>query len=140
MTTATHVIDCDADPFVPEGWKVEEHTKGGSLEWDPARVALYLSERQQGGGYLKGNELREELRSERVLNANALDYLLAHPELIPEKWRGQFVCFWGTIYRGWDGVLYVRYLSCDGGKWSWSCRWLDYDFYGSVPAVVLASN
>ena len=28
-----HAIDCDADPFIPEGWKVESHSKQGKIEW-----------------------------------------------------------------------------------------------------------
>ncbi|MDP2703628.1 MAG: hypothetical protein Q8P01_00105 [bacterium] len=82
---AEHVINCDADPFVPDGWKVEEHQKGGLFKWDPAQVLLYLSELQRKGGAIKkGNELWKELAGKPVLNANVLDYLLAHPHLIPE--------------------------------------------------------
>ena len=33
------------------------------------------------------------------LNANVLDYLLEHPELIPKKWKKYRIVFWGTIYR-----------------------------------------
>ncbi|MBI3589000.1 MAG: hypothetical protein HY093_01110, partial [Candidatus Liptonbacteria bacterium] len=40
-----HLIDCDADPFVPKGWEVVEHHKGGRLKWDTRKVKLYLSKR-----------------------------------------------------------------------------------------------
>src|SRR3989338_6301008 len=39
-----HVIDCDADPFLPQGWKgVEYHKKGGQLKLDLSQVRLHLS-------------------------------------------------------------------------------------------------
>ncbi len=128
-----HAIDCDADPFVPDGWKVEEHTKGGIFTWDPTKVEPYLSEKQKSDEYIVGNKLRGELKAQPVLNANVLDYLLSHPELIPEDWkkdeRGKtrHIFFWGTIYRHYDdlpplyddGLLHVRFL-----YWGRSyCRW-----------------
>ena len=54
-----HVIDLDAVPYCPEGWTVEDHRKGGQLEWDPAKVQLYLSKSQQGGKVILGTQLRE---------------------------------------------------------------------------------
>ena len=44
-----HAIDTDADPFVPQGWEVAEHRKGGILEWNPSRIRLHLSSNQQNG-------------------------------------------------------------------------------------------
>lgn len=133
-----HLIDCDADPYIPEGWKKEEHHKGGQLEWNPAKIQLYLSEKQKGR-YIKGYKLRKELAEKPVLNANVLDYLLAHSELIPEEWKGKFIFFWGTIYRDSDGGLVVRCLSWDGGEWSWRYYWLDYGWHVDSPAVLFAS-
>lgn len=134
-----HVIDCDADPFVPNGMKVVEHHKGGQLEWHAEKVALYLSKLQKNGEYIDGNKLRKELESMLVLNANVLDYLLAHSELIPEEWKSKAIFFWGTIYRHSDGTLYVRCLKWDGGQWHWYDYWLDYDFNSGYPAIVRAS-
>src|ERR1700733_12272386 len=37
-----YMIDCDANPCVPKGWKVEEHQKGGVFNWDASKVDLYL--------------------------------------------------------------------------------------------------
>src|SRR4051812_5109537 len=82
-----HVIDLDANPFVPNNWKVEEHKKGGQFKWNPASIRFHLSPNQQNGKVIEGNKLRKELANEPVLNANILDYLLAHPELIPEEWK-----------------------------------------------------
>jgi hypothetical protein len=130
-----HVIDCDADPFVPEGWAVESHKKGGLFKWDATKVKLYLSKNQKGDKYVQGHKLREELENQPVLNANVLDYLLARPELIPEEWKGKYVFFWGTVYRYSDGYLSVRCLCWGGGRWSWLHDWLGSSFYCDRPAA-----
>lgn len=132
------IIDCDADPFVPDGWRVEEHIKGGQLEWNPAKIQLYLSKHQQCG-VISGSKLRKELKDQPVLNANVLDHLLAHPEIIPEEWKGKTVFFWGTIYRYSGGLLIVRCLGWGGSQWVWSSCWLDDDWYDKNPAVLRTS-
>lgn len=134
-----HVIDCEADPFVPEGWSVEEHQKGGMFKWDAANVALHLDKGQKNGKYIEGHKLRKELAGKPVLSANVLDYLLAHPHLIPEEWKGKLVFFWGTIYRYRGGSLCVRYLRWGGDGWSWNFLWLVDGWTGSDPAAVPAS-
>lgn len=139
IVTPVHVIDCDADPFVPDGWSVEEHQKSGTFKWNAANVALHLDKGQKNGKYIEGNKLRKELAGKPVLNANVLDYLLAHPHLIPEEWKDKAVFFWGTIYRYRGGLLYVRYLGWDGDGWRWFAIWLDYGWHDIRPAAVLAS-
>ena len=133
MDTIEHVIDLDADPFVPNGWKVEEHRKGGQ---NASKVALYLSKGQQGGKVIDGNKLRKELADKSAFNANVLDYLLANPDLIPEEWKGKYVFFWGTVYRHSGGHLCVRCLCWDVGGWIWDGRWLGDHWYGRDPAAV----
>lgn len=135
-----HIIDLDADPYVPEKWTVVEHQKGGQLEWDQKKIALWLSENQKNGKAIKGHLLREELKGKPVFNANLLDYLLAHPELIPEEWKGKTVFFWGTFYRDDDGGLCVRYLYWCGGRWFWSVHWLDFGWSSGRPAAVPANS
>ncbi|MBU6214484.1 hypothetical protein KGM48_01415 [Patescibacteria group bacterium] len=143
ITVVEHVIDCDAQPFVPDGWSVEEHQKGGAFKWDKEtqKDALYLSKGQAGSKYIEGNKLRKELteKSTPVLNANVLDYLLANPHLIPEEWKGKYVFFWGTVYRYRVGNLYVRCLYWDDGGWFWGGYWLGLDWRGRVPAALRAS-
>ena len=137
-----HLINCDADPFLPSGWKgVEEHQRGGQLNWnkDVQKDALFLASGQQKGSVLVGHKLRKELAGKPVLNANVLDYLLAHPELIPEDWKGKYVFFWGTSYRGSVGGLFVRYLYWCGGRWCWSFYWLGRGWGADGPASLRAS-
>jgi len=133
-----HLIDCSADPFIPNGWTVEEHQKGDELEWDSTKTILYLSEAQKNG-LIVGNDLRTELKGKGVLNANLLDYLLAHPELIPEEWKGKAVFFWGTIYRDSNSFLFVRYLYWSDGRWDWNGGWLGGRWSAFNPALLLAS-
>jgi len=130
-----HIIDCDADPLVAEGWNVESHKNGGLFKWDASKVRLHLSKNQKGHKYIQGHELRDELAKKPVLNANVLDYLLTHSELIPEEWKGKCVYFWGTIYRHSDGNLYVRALCWGGECWEWFCTWLAKDFNCNNPAA-----
>jgi len=138
-----HVIDCDANPFVPEGWTVEDHQKGGQFKWVPAKIKLFFSRSQRNGTEaVYGNELRKELAGKPVLNANVLDYLLAHPHLIPKEWEGKRVFFWGTIYRdkGPHDDLYVRYLDSDYGSkpWHGSHFWLNPIWIGYGLAALRA--
>ena len=145
VATASHLIDCDADPFVLSGWTVESHKRGGQFAFYPAKVKLYLSPNQQGGKRINGNGLRKEMANEPTLNANVLDYLLKNPHLIPEEWKNdengntRYVFFWGTIYRSSGGYLCVRSLFWPGCSWRWSSHLLDGGWHGCRPAAVLAS-
>ena len=131
-----YLIDCDTNPFVPEGWKVEQHDKGGQLEWNLEKVKLYLSKNQKDGKCIGGNKLRKELENKPVLNANVLDYLLKNPHLIPEEWKSKYVFFWGTVYRYSDGFIIVRYLRWRGDRWDWHYYWLGHDFDSDDPAAL----
>ncbi len=134
-------VDLDANPFVPKGWSVEDHRKGGMLDFDTAKIALYLSEGQKGDKRISGNQLREELKARPVYNANLLDWYLRkeNQRLIPESWKKQYVFFWGTIYRSMDGNPCVRYLRWCGDGWGWGCRSLDFCWRSGSPAAVPAS-
>lgn len=140
MPTLGHEIDCDAEPFTPHGWKVAEHKPGGKLEWDPQKVQLYYSKDQEKCLPIEGTQLREELNGKAVLNANVLDYLLNHPDEIPESWKGKAVFFWGTIYRRADSVLEVRCLCWNGTRWDWGYYPLEHKWDFSNPAAVLATD
>jgi len=137
-----HCIDCDADPFLPDGWKeVVEHQKMGNIKFDPSKIDFYLSKKQKNGN-IEGNKLREELKEKKVLNANVLDYLLKNSQIIPEEWKKdekgntRYIFFWGTIYRNADGDLYVRCLYWSDGEWQWSYYWLGLAFNDNNPAAL----
>lgn len=133
--SAFPIIDCDVAPFCPEGWEVVEHRQGGRFEWDPAKIGLYLAEKQKKGT-IQGHRLRKILADRPVLNANILDYLLGKPHLTPKKWEGEDVFFWGTIYRRFGDGLYVRCLHRAGKRWISDNDWLGSCWSGRDPAAV----
>ena len=148
-----HAVDFSADPFMPDGWSVEEHQKGkvaklerkgDDLYLDGKKIEFWLSSEQKRG-VITGNILRAKLKGKPVLNANLLDHLLKNPHLIPEAWKKdengntRYIFFWGTIYRDAVGDLFVRYLYWYGDRWVWHCIWLVDDFHDIYPAAVSAS-
>ena len=129
------LIDCNTAPFVPENWSVEQHIKGGLITFDSTKITLWLSDQQKHGSII-GHDLRKELANKPVLNANVLDHLLQHQELIPEEWKKYNIPFWGTIYRYSSGSLVVRCLYWYGSRWHWCCLWLGYVFNSDDPAAL----
>jgi hypothetical protein len=121
-----HLIDCDANPYIPCGCDVKEHKKGGLIKFNLKNISLYLSRRQKKGG-VSGDSLRTELANKNALNANVLDYLLAHQELIPKSWKGKSIFFWGTIYYFYSSK-FSRHLPCVRCLFwsSSSSQWLEY--------------
>lgn len=148
ITVIEHVINCYSEPFNPwdkEGWTIEGHRRGGNLKFDPKQIKFFLTRDQRAGKTVEGSKLRKELAGKDILKANVLDYLLAHPEIIPDEWKtdenGDIRCifFWGTIYRNSGGNLFVRYLYWNDNRWSWNYLGLGFDWYGFHPAAVLAA-
>ncbi len=130
-------IDCDAYPFVPDGWKVCSHKKNGKILWDPSRVTLYFSKQQKNRQSIEGNYLCEELKSMPVLNACILDYLISHPQLIPKEWQRLNNFFWGTLYYDFQDAVMVRCLSWIDGRWHPNQRWIIADWDDRCPALLL---
>ncbi|MDD4803768.1 MAG: hypothetical protein PHN69_01210 [Candidatus Pacebacteria bacterium] len=131
-----YLIDLDTDPFIPEGWRVKEHKKGGQWKYDSTKVGLYLSEKQLCGK-IGGYDLLKELESQPVMNANMLEFYLKNTYLIPSEWKGKAIIFWGTIYCFTDGDFCVRYLHWNGKSWHWFYFWLSLNFDDYYTAVVL---
>ncbi|MBI3335589.1 MAG: hypothetical protein HY001_03775 [Candidatus Portnoybacteria bacterium] len=155
LVPVDHVVDCDADPFIPQDWSLKgegtEHLKGGAIKLERRgddlyangkKIKLFLSEGQKSSRYIGGHKLREELAHKPILNANILDHLLKpeNQRLIPESWKGQYVFFWGTVYRGSFGYLCVHCLYWSGDRWHWDCYWLGLDFNSFNPAALPASQ
>lgn len=134
--TTKHIIDSDVQPVIPNGWSIEEHCKGGKLEWNPEKISHYLSDSQKTGTIV-GNELRKELadKSVSILNACVLDYLLENPHLIPEEWKAKDLFFWGTVYRNAFGRLCVRCLCWNGTQWDSGRRCLGDDWNSTTSAA-----
>ena len=135
------VVDLDADPFVPNGYSVLEHKKGGQFKYSPTKVKLYLAEGQKSGKVMVGNELHKELENQPVYNANLLDFLYKkeNQRYIPEEWKGKVVFFWGTIYRHSTGHLFVRCLYWIEDEWNCDRFWLGRGWTDNYPSVVSVS-
>ncbi|MFA6604337.1 MAG: hypothetical protein WCT10_05930 [Patescibacteria group bacterium] len=143
------MIDCDSRPFIPDGWSIKPEDQlanrvRGQIEFDPAKIAFHLDAAQKKGT-IRGSSLKKKLAGATVYGAQVLDYLLAHPDLIPESWKTnehdctRNVFFWGTIYRNYFGLLFVRCLYWDDDRWGWFSYCVGHDFDGQDPAAVFAS-
>jgi hypothetical protein len=113
-------IDCDADPIIPEHMELIEHAKGGIFDFDINKIVLCLSTEQERIGSVNGNRLLNGLRGKH-LNANVLFYLLSNQELIPDKWKGLQICFFGTVYRYFGTDAVILYLVWFQDKWQFNC-------------------
>ncbi len=138
----SHLINCDITPIVTnKEWFVKQHNKDGLWKFNPKKVVLYLSEKQQKEGKVSGMELRAELRDtyKHVLNDNVLDYLLEHQEIIPEDWRDKKILFWGTLYSSNNGFLSIYSMYWDGFLWHKKSKWVDWDrFFNASYFSILA--
>jgi hypothetical protein len=137
-----HVVDFDKHLNVPSGfgllpdWEQLPHRIKGVMEYNPAKVALYLDKvQQQPFGLIHGHELRKKLESVPVYGDQLLDLYFANQYLIPEGW-GDVLFFWGTIYRDAKGNLYVRYLYRSNGQWWKHYLSLDMPLHSNFAAVV----
>lgn len=101
-----HVIDFDADaqpmpcPRESGTWEVFQHTRMGQFEFDPQKIRMYRSPIMEDQEWVRVPQLHKEVKNKDPLNANFVDYLLAHPDAIPDEWKVfvEIACF-GTIYR-----------------------------------------
>ena len=141
-----YLIDAYKDPFVPVGLCLLDHRRRGNqwnpcTKWDLSKIWLYQSKRQSGKyGRNEGERVLEAIELYVSLNANYLDYLLAHPEIIPEKWDQKFqfgtefvnshLFFADTIYADVDDLekKFIRCLYRDQGVWKGSFRWIGHEF------------
>ena len=132
------IIDLDADPFIPNEYTLETHTKGGTFDFYPTKIGLYLSAEQKNGEHVEGHKLLKKLKAQPIFNANLLDWLLRkeNQRFIPKEWGDTSVFFWGTIYRDLSGDLCVRHLCRRGNGWTSMGYSLDYRYGNNSPAII----
>jgi hypothetical protein len=141
-----HFIDCSLPSQNPDLRKeqmkmtISTHCFKGILKWDrnAQKDALYQYVSPRDADMVK-RELEDN--EVVVLPDNVLDYLLAHPRIIPDEWKGKYVCFWGTIYHDEGGCFYVRCLDWEkeAKKWGWHYSWSKNGFSHLSPAALPAS-
>jgi hypothetical protein len=130
------VLQRRPDGLYLNGHKLALYRSAREWVWD-ARI------RQNVETAVTGFELKDEMLGRQVVNANVLDALVEHPELVPDEWRTQgrsspTVVFWGTVYKDDGGSLFVRHgFACESQPTGWCTyhRRLDNHCLGS--AVVL---
>lgn len=147
LTLAKHVIDLNAAPSIPSNhphWKVKEHIKGGHYVWDSAKVELTLHPGQRTFA-LSGTKLSKAFAKMPVFNANLLDHLLKHQELISDEWsknekeESNRIIFWHTTYVDHNSNgLYVRLMVKIHSRWyeDYICINSGYSFGIKMPTLM----
>lgn len=141
-----HTIDTAIPPTLPfPSAEISENTTMGTVEFKPEDYELYLDEGQKNGNYIKGSQLRKKLTGKKVVNAAFMDYMQAHPELVPDSWKTKsqgrtvYIYALGTIFRNpSNGYLFVRGWYWRVGALKPFYDWLGNDWSGRDPALVSA--
>lgn len=106
-------IDCDAAPFVPDGYGVTEHKRSDRLFWDSERqgdALLLPADRDGRREEFIVSAVMGQIQNLPVLNANVLDGLLEKRHPTPERWDGKEIYFPGTLYFVYGSGPLVRGL------------------------------
>lgn len=85
-------------------------------------------------------ELKDHLEKEykdRSPDQEVLDYLLSHPEAVPEEMKLNWHYFFKLTFRYSDGYAYVPSVRWNGDELDRGSGWLDYDWYGRERVVLL---
>jgi hypothetical protein len=147
-TQLEFLVDLDADPPPSrvKGLKLRSNVKGGKFTFNPKKLKLYSSKRQNRS-WVVGSELLEELewpgRPAGISgNAAFMNWILA-PENqchIPAEMRGINLYFFGTVYEDSIKRLFVYYAFWDGHRWDKKRRNLGEPFFSNCQAVLLEAN
>lgn len=147
--TQNTVIDFDSTPTIPADLMIApdylqiSSRVRGNKKFIEITVRVHLDDGQRIGSWLMGYNLMNMLagQGQVVYGAQLSDFYLEHPELFPEglKDRG-WIFFWGTIYLGEGGRLYVRCLSWNGTMCVSAYRPLIEGWCGNDPAAVSANQ
>jgi len=122
-------IDCNTQPKVPDMWQLGKHNMIlGRWAWNLRKVTLTdLGAFECECTDYEFVELRCMDYGAVPANANVLDFLLEHPDLIPSEWKGKQIHFCGTVYEG-GGDRMVRCLAWHSfNGWHESHHRDDYD-------------
>lgn len=147
------VLDCDdTDPFGGNARQVilNEQIRSrvkGRWTFGLSKIKFHLDPGQQNGKTIRGHVLKKRLAGQPVLPAQALCYLLGLPaELVPDPWKQNDVCFWGSIFRMIHEVTgsHGQYVLCshwsrEDGRFYHHARSLDDDFGEGDPCAIIES-
>lgn len=115
-----YYLDGNADPSVPYFFiniKVLDHRKTGIMALNGSRIKICLLSGQKpiklGFGLklkrsISAQKFLKQIQEYQVLNANVIDWLILHPEEIPDDWKDKVVLFPGTLYRVKPNMILIR--------------------------------
>lgn len=133
MKTKQHVIDTDQDPLLPYSFlTLEKHDRRGKISIDPTKITL-AGENDKG----TVEDVLKKYEKRNPANGNILDYLLQHPELVPEEWNNYYLFFPGTLYRGREGYWRVPYARWASSAWLRCAYWLRNTWDSDCRVVLL---
>ena len=138
--------------------EIVSHVTGGKVSIEKRPTGLYLDGKKvvlrnslksrefrhsEGCKHPQTEDLLAEVAHEQNLSCTVLDYLISHPEFIPDEWKNlgenTSICFLGTTYSD-EGRLTLRYLGWDdesSGKMYQSMFHADGPCYKNCFAVIL---
>lgn len=88
-----------------------------------------------------GKELQKRARKLNInLGQHTAEYLLEHQDEIPEEWRGTYLVFPGTVWRGSGGDRSVSCLYWGGERWCLDFGWLVGRFSSDIRLVRVRDN
>jgi hypothetical protein len=138
----------DPVAFIGNGWSiVEEDERSLKLsEVDLTKVNFETMLKDHESSVVGEEKLKRLKDAGHIrLDAKVFETLWENQHLIPASWKEPtngnttYVFFDGTILRDSDGLRCVLCLCWHGGRWYWSCYWLDNEWSALDPSAVLAS-
>ncbi|EKD67871.1 MAG: hypothetical protein ACD_48C00174G0003 [uncultured bacterium] len=134
------------------GWTLHKHIGKGVLDLDPSKLELFYAPRGNFYELVWLPFFLHKLKKGKIpiLNDSVLDYLLDHPEIIPESWKTgrddklvTRIDFLGTEYRSPSGEIHVRGIMWNAltRKWeSYGGKSISIQFplaiYGKVGSLI----
>ncbi|HUQ30182.1 MAG TPA: hypothetical protein VM103_01540 [Candidatus Paceibacterota bacterium] len=115
VTITRHVVGCNASEPQLRGYTIASHSRL-RRDWEFRKYEMKL---WQPDEKLHQQCLRaafREIDQKYLLNASILEYLLAHPEVMPEDTENKIkkdgpILFLGTVYENTEGDQLVRALT-----------------------------
>ena len=109
------VADAISNDKTADGWVLEEDVT------EPAEVSaetIETTDLGEGGDYLFGDEVSERVHTfDRLLGQVHCEYLVAHPDQIPEEYRKFSLVFAGTVWASPDGNHQIPCLTWAKEHW-----------------------
>jgi hypothetical protein len=128
----TKNIDCNEKPSVPEGYTLVPGNPGGIYQLTPGNIKTVSFENKTSP--ITGEKMLSKL-GDIALNACVLNYLMAHPETIPEAWKTKNVIFAGSIFADAGGNKFFPTLCWWNDSWDMTRTYLSEAYDDRIAAI-----